>query len=98
MKRVHDDADPVGGGFFVAAGPDADNPLRFRIERLHGDVECRRVVGDPGFGLECGRRPFVRLPLQESGDRGRRLPGRVVQLPIDPDRGRHRPLSTTPEG
>ncbi len=62
-------------------------PRRLRVEREHGDVQRRRVVGDARFGLERRVRAVVRIALLETIDERRGLPDLLGQLTVEADRG-----------
>lgn len=75
----------------------AEDPVAFAERHAHrrgivvgdqGDVEVLVVVGNPGLRID--RRPsgIARGVLGEVACVGHRLPARIVQFPIDPDRTR----------
>ena len=67
--RVDDDAHPVGRRSFVAPRQHADDLVRLRIDRAHGDVERRAVVRHAHLGLVRRLAAFVGIALEELGDR-----------------------------
>jgi hypothetical protein len=87
VKRIDHHADPVRRGMVVAASSDSHDARRFRIDRLHGDVNGVVVVRDPRFGVERGLRAVVRVALPKAGDDGRLLPHRVGEISVQPNGG-----------
>ena len=81
ITRIQSDGDR-----FVAPGSVTDDFRRLGVHRRDGDIERRRVVRDPRFGLIRGGCAVGRVALQESRDGGRLLPGRFGELPVDSDR------------
>lgn len=70
----------------VAFVPPAHRRLDRRARKHAGThVQRRLVIGEADFHAVAWRRAFVRLLLQEVGQRRRVLPGGVVQTPVDSD-------------
>ena len=67
----------------VTASQPADDALGRSVEQAGADEQCFGVVQDPHVHSLGGGRPLLRVPLQQSADRGGEGPGGVVQPSVE---------------
>ena len=73
----------------VAVQDPGDHVAGIPVPGEDADVERVAVEEDPHLRRLGRRIAFLRVPLPEPGGDGGRLPGRLVQGPVDADGGRH---------
>lgn len=95
VMGVEDDRELVGVRDQVSARQPPDDTFRRGIQQPRGHVDRFVVVGDLQLRLLARRLPLVWQPLDETADDGRGAPRRVVQAPVDADRG-HRANRANP--
>lgn len=83
MKGVERDEDVIRLGARVAA---TEGGLQALTRHPCADVERSAIVDEPHFGLVACRAPFFRVALHEALGWRRKLPGVLVEAPVEVDR------------